>query len=266
MFCCCYGVGTWAVVAAVRSCPLHCALGHRDAWLMARNQCAGHPQPQTEHLVLDLGDGIPALAPFPFWGRTNTKPKHCVLGMPGLAESGLSSYADSFHLAGAAVLSQWGFFALVTQSPHAGVMVRLCSSLVLLRCEPTLPGKVDVKNEYFSMRLSSLNNEFWEVPWQMFCRKSEQMTTTIPSGFMLCEAIVCSVLQGCLAWPSMSSSLCSLNRLCWRNDWNRPVPHLLLAFMCLFVCLFLKDYFKDLEVSAASEAGSAHVAPGCSPR
>lgn len=117
MFCCCYGVGTWAVLAAVRSCPLHCALGHRDAWLMARNQCAGHPQPQTEHLVLDLGDGIPALAPFPFWGRTNTKPKHCVLGMPGLAESGLSSYADSFHLAGAAVLSQWGFLLWLHRVP-----------------------------------------------------------------------------------------------------------------------------------------------------
>lgn len=59
----------------------------------------------------------------------------------------------------------------------------------------------------------------------------------IPSGFMLCEAIVCNVLHGCLAWPSVSSSLRSLNRLCWRNDWNKPVLYLLLAliFFCLFV-------------------------------
>lgn len=61
----------------------------------------------------------------------------------------------------------------------------------------------------------------------------------IPSGFMLCEAIVCNVLHGCLAWPSVSSSPRSLNRLCWRNDWNKPVLYLLLALIfCLFVYFF----------------------------
>lgn len=56
---------------------------------------------------------------------------------------------------------------------------------------------------------------------------------------MLCEAIVCNVLHGCLAWPSVSSSPRSLNRLCWRNDWNKPVLYLLLALIfCLFVYFF----------------------------
>lgn len=83
----------------------------------------------------------------------------------------------------------------------------------------------------------------------------------IPSGSVLWEAIVWDVLQGCLPWPSPSSSLQALNRPCWRKALEKSVLHLLLALVWLFVCLFLWDYFKDLEVPTAPEAG-----PPCAAR
>lgn len=83
----------------------------------------------------------------------------------------------------------------------------------------------------------------------------------IPPGSVLWEAIVWDALQGCLPWPSVSSSLQALNRPCWRKALEKSVLHLLLAFIGLFVCLFLWDYFKDLEVPTAPEAG-----PPCAAR
>lgn len=110
--------------------------------------------------------------------------------------------------------------------------------------------------------MSSLNNDFWEEPWHVFCSKSKGMTTRFPlapcSGEPLFGMRCRAVCLGPACHPLSRLSIGPAGEKHWKSLFSICSWH---SSGCLFVCLFLWDYFKDLEVPTAPEAG-----PPCAAR